>query len=211
MTKVPYDTTGVDRENGQQDFGEPPKPGVYLMKIQKSKFRLEDGKNDIQIILEVMDENDQKGRTCDTYVGLGEAAAWRLAQLLDALKLPAKGELNEKKLDGKLVMVKLNSDTYQGAYRPRVGLLWAPDGDQASGPPTEDEPNAEDLEPEDAEPAAAAADAEAPEDEEDDYPEWTAEELKEELEKRGLRTAGPKTRLIARLRENDKADDDPFE
>jgi hypothetical protein len=60
-----------------------------------------------------------------------------------------------------------------------------------------EEDEAEDEEEED-------DDEEAPE----DYSAWTIDDLKKELESRGLKTTGPKTQLVKRLEESDEAD--PF-
>lgn len=52
-----------------------------------------------------------------------------------------------------------------------------------------------------------ASDAPAGDEPDDDYDEWTAEELRKELAKRELSQSGNKAELIARLREDD-ADDE---
>lgn len=43
--------------------------------------------------------------------------------------------------------------------------------------------------------------------EKDNYPDWSNEELRAELDERELSTGGNKTELIARLRENDQEEE----
>ena len=78
-----------------------------------------------------------------------------------------------------------------------------------------DEENAEGDEPEEEEPededeAEAEAEAEEDEEPEDDYEEWSLEDLRTELKDRSLATKGGKKVMITRLRRDDAEGDDPF-
>lgn len=60
------------------------------------------------------------------------------------------------------------------------------------------------VEQQDSEGASASPVAES--DADDDYDDWTNEELREELDKRELSKSGNKAELMARLREDDEAE-----
>jgi hypothetical protein len=150
---IPVDVTDVEAKSFQQ-----PTPALYTMVIKEAKHRDEDGKNDIELVLQV-EGSEFADSQLWTYVGLTEASQWKMRELLDALGLPPKIELDlQKHLVNKRMKVKVNGDQYQGEYRARVGRF-AP-LDAAAGAP-------------EAGPVPVAEDAAAPEDEP-----WTEEDLK---------------------------------
>jgi len=119
MAKVKYNVKGVER--GGKDF-EQPQPGLYEMEIKEATLRNTDGKNDIELVLEVTDaNNDFVGSRVWTYVNLGETSQWKLAEFTDALGLPETGTLDTAKVIGKKMKVKINADSWNNEYRARAG------------------------------------------------------------------------------------------
>jgi hypothetical protein len=153
---IKYDNSNVEPSQFKQ-----PTPGLYTCRIEEINHRTEDGKNDLEVVL-VVDGGEFDKAMLWTYIGLGEAAGWKMLEFTDALGLPAKGSLDTKKIINKKIKVKVNGDQYQGEYRARVGRL-AP----LSATPEADEVEAE-QEVEDASATASDAGAEV----EDDYDDW---------------------------------------
>lgn len=118
MTKIKYNVKGVDRGG----TFEQPQPGLYEMEIKEANPRLTDGKNDIELVLEITKNNTAfVGSRVWSYVSLGEASQWKLAELTDALGLPEQGDLDTAKLTGKKMKVKVNGDSWNNEYRARAG------------------------------------------------------------------------------------------
>ena len=152
---IPYDVTGVEESGGGTGVKAPPK--VYVAEIMRCSHRTQkkDGSpaNDLEIALNV-------GAAYDwlfTYVGLSEAADWKLAEFVRAVGLKDKGRLDPEKMVGKIIRVKVNPGEYGGSYSPDVGrLMKAQPNDKvdnavseissqtASDEPEEDESDTED-------------------------------------------------------------------
>lgn len=214
---IEYDVTGVEESSGG-GTGVKAKPGVYVAKIAKCSFRAEkrDGTpaNDIEVALNVGDEYDW----VFTYIGLSEAADWKLAEFIRALGLKEKGKLDPDKIVGKLIRVKLNSGSYEGDYRPDAGrLMKAQPGDEfgsgasepAEQPEPDDEPDDDNDEPTGEKTYADPDFVPSREGDEDvgSYEDWADEDLIAECEDRGLTLAGgrgkKRDKAIAALRDED--------
>jgi hypothetical protein len=92
VAKIKYNVKGVERGGGNYVQ---PTPGLYEMEIKEANHRDADGKNDIELVLEITKNNEEfAGSRVWTYVGLGEASQWKLAELTDALGLPESGTLD---------------------------------------------------------------------------------------------------------------------
>ena len=189
MAKVKYNVKGVERGGGNYTQ---PQPGLYTMQIHEANLRQENGKNDIELILEVVDEGEFKGSRVWTYVGLGESSQWKLAELVDALGLPENGEIDTKKLVGKQMKVKINADSWNDEYRARAGRF-APMGDEdpEADPSDPDDPDAGDGDP-DAEPEHVTIELNDVELSSDPsyYDDWTDDDVKEEVENQSLEITG---------------------
>ncbi len=124
MAKIKYDVSDVEAGGG----GEQPQPGLYRGKIVSIKNRKAkaDGSptNDLEVVVDV---GEQYSRLW-TYIQLDNPATrWKLREFTDALGLPPKGEIDEKKHEGKPVTVKITSDTdLDGDYRGRIKNLFLP-------------------------------------------------------------------------------------
>ena len=172
MAVVKYDVSNVESGGG----GEQPQPGLYQGKIASISPRTEKANGDPVRDLEVVVDVGEEYSRLWTYVktpddaNYNEAAhGWKLRELTDALKLPAKGQFDTSKQVGKKVNVKVVADTnLEGEYRGRVRSLFAPgkieeDGDGMSEGGESDEPlTAEEL------------------------AEWSVEDIKEEMKEQGI-------------------------
>lgn len=174
LTKIKYDVSDV--EVSDVNYNQP-KPGVYGAKIFDATPRNTDGKNDIEVIVEVTDKGEFQAARLWTYVHLGEASRWKMRELTDAVGLPPKGVLDTDKLVGKKLKIKVNAGSYEGEYRARVQRFLKA-GDSVDGSDESDD---------------------------GDYDNWELDDLKAEVEERGLEIAGRKSKekLIAALLEDD--------
>ena len=251
MARIKYNVEGV--ESGRT----PPKPGTYKAKVHSLTHRDQDGKNDIEVVLEITD-GKYKGSRLWSYVGLGEASAWKMAEFVLALGKGKKGFVDTEKDVGKKLGITVTADEWKGEYRARVSKFLTADSmeddeDEGEDLDTDDEDlddeddeesdededeSDEDEDDEEDEPAppptkarkpgtqkvggkkaAKVVEPEPEEDEEDeeddsedeeesdeepeDYEAWSEDELREELESRGMSTRGSKKALIARIQKDD--------
>lgn len=192
MTKIKYNVKGVERGGGSF---EQPKPGLYEMEIKEANARLDGGKNDIELVLEVTKNNNEfAGSRVWTYVGLGEASSWKLAELTDALGLPESGSIDTDKLVGKKMKVKINADSFNDEYRARAGRFApleavADEAEEGEDPDaTEDDPDAtgEEIKME-------RNDVELSNDP-DYYDDWTDQDVVDEVKNQGLKMGKGKTK-----------------
>jgi hypothetical protein len=217
---IEYDVTGVETKGGG-GTGERVRPGVKVCRIVDAEIRTEkkDGSpaNDIRVVLDFGPEYDWEY----TYVGLSDAADWKLAEFIRALGLKEKGKLNVDTLKNKLLRVKVNSGEWEGQYSPDMGKFYpAQPGDEIGSASAISNgraagPDAEDVGEATAEPAAEA-DGICREDPNDpevgSYDDWPDEDLTAELEARNLTMPGGRGTLhnkaIKALRADDEAADE---
>src|SRR5262252_4062800 len=119
---IKYDVSGVEEASGG-GTGVKVRPGVHVAKVERCLQREEkrDGTpaNDIEVALNFGDEYDWGF----TYIGLSDAADWKLAEFIRAMGLKEKGQFDPDKMVGKFLRVKVNSGTYEGEYSPDMGRL----------------------------------------------------------------------------------------
>jgi hypothetical protein len=168
---IKYDVSDVESGGG----GEQPQPALYKGKIQSVTHRTKNVRgepvNDLEVVVDVGDEFARLW----TYIQLDNPATkWKLREFTDAMGLPSKGGLDPAKLKGKAVTVKVAADTdLDGNYRGRVKNLFKPgsvpdeDAEGDETPSGEEEPLTE-----------------------DELHDWSNDDLKEELEARGLKLSG---------------------
>lgn len=202
---IGYDVSGVEEGGG----GEQPQPGVYPAEIVEVVQRTENAQggpaNDLKVTLKLGGDYSY----VYTYIGLGEAAAWKLAEFTRALDLPEKGKFDPEKLKGKMIRVKINAGSYGDDYKGEAGrLMKTQDGDElaatgsspaSGGGVTPDEPD-----------DAGSSDGFTPTREDDGpYDDWSDEDLLAEVEDRGLVLPGgrgaKKDKAITALRADDEA------
>jgi hypothetical protein len=217
MAKIKYDNKGIDRGGGNY---EQPQPGLYEVEIKEANLRDTNGKNDIEVVLEITKNNSGfVGSRLWSYCTLGENR-WRFAELCDALGLPEKGELDTSKLVGKKLKVKVNADSYNNEYRARVGRFVPLDSVAAEADAADDPDAGGGGDPDDPDAGTAAAgggdepkvvelnDVELSNDP-DFYAEWSDDEVFEEVDNQSLTIKGKQTRekvieaLVALVDEQD--------
>jgi len=161
VAKIRYDVSDV--ESGERNYVQP-KPGLYDAKVVEANARQTDGKNDIEVIVELTAKGEYQGARLWGYVHLGEASRWKVRELTDAVGLPAKGTIDTDKLVGKKLKVKVSASEWEGEYRARLQrFLSASDADDGDD-----------------------AEEEEGEGEGEDYSTWSLDDLKAEVEERGL-------------------------
>jgi hypothetical protein len=224
MAKViPYDVSNV--EEGGGGGGEVAPPGVYVAEIkifeQRDTKANGDPANDIRIALNVGDRFDW----LFTYVGLGDSTDWKLKELISALNLKDKGQMNPDKLKGKLIRVKVNPDTWEGAPKASAGrLMKAQPEDTEPGPVSgpamalatgaagsaaeNGGGDGEEYTPEGAADGFEPTREDAGNEEIGLYDEWPEEDLKQEVEERGLTVPGGRGKMIDKLIKALRADDE---
>lgn len=209
MAKIKYNVKGVDRGGNFEQ----PQPGLYEMEIKEANHRANDGKNDVELVLEVTKANDKySGSRVWTYVNLGESSQWKLAEFTDALGLPETGTLDTDKLKGKKLKVKINSDSYNNEYRARVGRF-APlsaNGEVEEVEAEKDDPDAdaENTGGDDEHHVLELNDVELSTDP-DYYTDWSDQDVFDEIENQDLKLTGKKAKsrdaviaaLIEKVRE----------
>jgi len=221
MAKViKYDNSGVEESGGG---GVQPRAGIYPAKVAICRQRTEknDGSpaNDIEVALNLGGDF----AWVYTYIGLSEAADWKLAEFTRALGLKEKGQFDPDKIVGKMIRVKVNPDSYEGEYRARAGkLMKTQRGDElatADGTATEPGEDEGDYAEEQTQGAPAGAsegdheftpERENPDDDDiGSYDDWDDADLAAEVEDRGLTVPGgrgsKRTKHIKALRTDDEA------
>jgi hypothetical protein len=224
MAAIKYDVSDVEAGGG----GEQPQPGMYSGQIvsmtQRKKKQGGDAVSDLEIVVDVGSDYARLW----TYVKLPDDPnwdknmhGWKLRELTDALGLPPKGAIDPAKINKEKpkVSVRVKADTDQdGDYRGKIKNLFKPGAASENGASPEssaeeedyDEWTVEDLEAEiqeqgltmptgrktkeklisvlqaDGATPEAEAEAEAEATTEDDYDEWTVEDLAAEIEEQGL-------------------------
>ena len=224
---IKYDVSGVEESGG--GTGVKVKPGLRIAKIVRCQQReaKRDGSpaNDIEVALDFGSEYDWGF----TYIGLSEAADWKLAEFVRAVGLKDRGQFDPDKMLDKFVRVKVNSGQYEGEYSPQMGKLmkavsgddetWAEgngsvselSGSSKSGPEDDDDNGDDDDDAAvDTKTYSKAGFEPSREGEEfGSYDDWTDDDLYAEAEDRDLTLPGgrgsKRNKTIAALRAEDNA------
>ena len=169
---------------------------MYRFKLVELNDRRDNGKNDLEAVLEVQDKKF-KGSRLWTYLSFSDAAEWKMREFIDALGLKPKGTLDTTKVIGETLRAKVNADTYEGEYRAKIGKLMKDEAD------TDDDDDEDDDEPDE---------TDEPDDDESEalYDDMTLDELAKLAKKRDIEIAGRKTKekYIAALEEADTDEGD---
>jgi hypothetical protein len=198
-------------------------PAVEKVKIVEAngEWESKDGNPGLHIIVEIVKKapKDKKGRQ-QQYSRLhryimddSEWADQRMAELCDAFLGNRPKQFNLSKLVGKVGAAKLRSDMYDGEEQAKIARFLEVDDDleedEDDEPEEEDEEDADDEGEE--EDDGDEEEEEDEEDEEDDYNDWSIPQLRAELKRRELPSAGKKDVLVAALEEDDNTDEEEEE
>lgn len=208
MAKIKLGFDLKDADSGFENID----PGLYIAKI-KNVEQSESAAGNPMLVVSLALTKDRrngsfKGATIRTWVALTKAADFKVRELVEAAGLRPGKTIDPDDLVGKTVQVRIKTGTFNGETRSEVGKLLPIPGEEAADDDDDDDDD-EVTEPEEVEAEEADDDDDEEEEEvEDDYDEWSLEDLKAELSERDLKTAGKKTVLIARLRKDDE--EEPF-
>ena len=113
--KVKVDFTGVESFNRASE-------GQHVVKIATAEMRESQGGNDmISVAFEVTKGQDKGARVFENYP-LAENALWKLKGMLQAIGMKCEGkvQLDLDKLVGKLCIIEVVHEEYEGKLRARV-------------------------------------------------------------------------------------------
>lgn len=189
--KVNVDFTGVESFNR-------PSEGQHVVKIVSAEMKQSQGGNDMIVVTFGVTKGSDKGARCIENYPLAENALWKLKGLLQAIGMKCDGKvrLDLDKLIGKVCIITVSEEEYEGKIRSRVQeckkLAAVADEDDDDEDQDEEDDSDDDEEEEEDEapkkkptkkaPAKAATKKKAPmnppedEDEDDDDDDWDDED-----------------------------------
>lgn len=209
MAKLRLDFTGV--ESYQR-----PSEGEHVAKIVKAEVKQSQGGNDMIVVCyEVTQGQDKGARVYENYP-LTDTALWKLKAMLQAIgmKCDGKVQLDLDKLVGKVCLITVIDDEYNGQVRSRVQECRKL---AAASTDDEDDDIDEEDEEEDEKPAPKKSSkketkvtpkkkAEPEEDEDDD--DWDDEDEEDETPKKPAKKAEKKPAKKAPAKKPVEEDDD---
>lgn len=189
--KVNVDFTGVESFNR-------PSEGQHVVKIVSADMKQSQGGNDMIVVIFEVTKGSDKGARCIENYPLAENALWKLKGLLQAIGMKCDGKvrLDLDKLIGKVCIITVSEEEYEGRIRSRVqeckklAAVADEDDDDEDQDEEDDSDDDEDDEEEEAPkkkptkkaPAKAATKKKAPmnppedEDDDDDDDDWDDED-----------------------------------
>lgn len=189
--KVNVDFTGVESFNR-------PSEGQHVVKIVSAEMKQSQGGNDMIVVTFEVTKGSDKGARCIENYPLAENALWKLKGLLQAISMKCDGKvrLDLDKLIGKVCIITVSEEEYEGRIRSRVqeckklAAVADEDDDDEDQDEEDDSDDDEDDEEEEAPkkkptkkaPAKAATKKKAPmnppedEDDDDDDDDWDDED-----------------------------------
>lgn len=168
MPKIKIDVSGA---TPGQDYNHA-KPGLVKAEILEINAKTSKANNPmLEIVFQpkTKKKKDKPYAKVFYYILTDGTQDGRLREFTDALGIKPKGTLDTDKLIGKTLQVNLKSDTDQdGEYRPKVGKVIAPEGDE--------EPDEEDTDDGDEEDEEDDSDDDGDDDSDDDDDEASEDE-----------------------------------
>lgn len=211
--RVKLDMTGVESYTRCPE-------GEWLAKLSSIEEGTVQGSGDdcLKARFEVI-KGSAKGCAVFETFSLTEKALWKLKGFLEAIGMKANGKLSLDldKLEGKVCIIDVIHDEYNGQKRAKIASYLKPEDDEED----EDEDEAEDDEEEEAPrkpakkaPAKSTKKRPAEEDEDDDDDEDDEEEEEDPKPKKTSKKAPPAKKAPAKTKkkvEEDEDDDDDWE
>lgn len=211
--RVKLDMTGVESYTRCPE-------GEWMAKLSSIEEGTVQGSGDdcLKARFEVI-KGSAKGCNVFETFSLTEKALWKLKSFLEAIGMKANGKLSLDldKLEGKVCIIDVIHDEYNGQKRAKIASYIKPEDDEED----EDEDEAEDDEEEEAPrkpakkaPAKSTKKRPAEEDEDDDDDEDDEEEEEDPKPKKTSKKAPPAKKAPAKTKkkvEEDEDDDDDWE
>ena len=133
--KLKVDMTGVESYTRCSE-------GEHLAKVKKVEMGTVQGSGDdcIKAVFEVLKGTDKGCQVFETF-SLGEKALWKLKQFLTAIGVKADGKLSLDldKLEGKLCIIDVIHEEYNGQKRAKISNYSKPSDDSDEDDEDEDE------------------------------------------------------------------------
>lgn len=215
--KLKLDFTGVEAFNR-------PSVGEHVAKITSADIKQSSGGNDMIVCRFTVTKGNDKDSSVMENFSLAENALWKLKGMLQAigLKCDGKVQLDLDKLVGKVCIINVIDDEYNGSVRARIDafhkLSAAADEDAED---EDDEDDIEDDEEEEEAPkpskkapkkeeksAKKSSKKEEPEEDEDDDEDWDDEDEDEEEEKPAKKKAPAKKAPAKKASKKSEPEDD---
>ena len=208
--KLKVDMTGVESYTRCPE-------GEHLVRVKKMDMGTVQGSGDdcLKAVFEVL-EGDGKGCQVFETFSLGEKALWKLKQFLVAIGMKADGKLNLDldKLEGKICVIDVIHDEYNGTKRAKISSYMKPTSDDSDEDEDEDEDDDEDEEPKKPvkKPTTKKPVKNQPEPADDDDDEEDEEEPPKKPSKKPSKKAAEKpTKKVKQSEPEDDDDDDDWE
>ena len=194
--------------------------GTWLARLKKIDMVEIQGSGDdgLKAQFEVI-KGSAKGNSVFETFSLAEKALWKLKQCLEAMGLKASGKLtlDLDKLEGKICLIDVIHDEYNGQKRAKISAYMKPgdesdeDVDDEDIDDTEDDDDEEEETPKKSKKAskAPAKKSKKPDPEDDDEDEDEDEDEEEEKPKKGKKTAPkPAKKAPAKPKKKTKGEDE---
>lgn len=185
--KVKVDFTGVESFNRASE-------GQHVAKIATAEMKTSQGGNDMIVVaFEVTKGQDKGARVFENY-SLTENALWKLKGMLQAIGMKCEGkvQLDLDKLVGKVCIIEVSHEEYEGKTRARIQeckkLAAVAENDEDEDDDFDDEDEDEDDAPakkpakKESKPASKKKPMNPPEDEDDDDDDWDEDDEDDEEE-----------------------------
>lgn len=209
MAKLRLDFTGV--ESFQR-----PSEGEHVAKIVKAEVKQSQGGNDMIVVCyEVTQGQDKGARVYENYP-LTDTALWKLKAMLQAIgmKCDGKVQLDLDKLVGKVCLITVIDDEYNGQVRSRVQecrKLAAASTDDEDDDDVDEEDEDEDEKPapkkSSKKETKVTSKKKAEPEEDDDEDDWDDEDEEDETPKKPAKKAEKKAPAKKPVEEDDDDDD----
>ena len=187
--------------------------GEHLCRVAEADLKESQGGNDMIVVQFEVTKGDDKGARVFENYPLVDTALWKLKSLLQAIGMKADGkvQLDLDKLVGKVCIVAVKHEEYEGKTRAKVDYVTKYSTASSDDDDADDEEDEEEQE-EEKKPAKKpekSKKSKKPEPEEDDDEDWDDEdEEEEEKPKKSKKSESKKEKKPEKKGKKSKDDDD---